>query len=151
MPPVRSGGGVSAATDLISDGSDTRFGASAGLRGFLFQGAGGVARNHRAGWHVLGNNTACANDGVFTDGNSAQQGRAGTDGRAALDPRSNALPIRLGLQRAVRVRGSRIAIIDKSDIVPDKNLVFQRHALADKGVAGYLAAVADPPTITHIE
>jgi hypothetical protein len=51
------------------------------------------------------------------------------------------------LQAAVGGRGTGEAIIGERDIVPDENLIFQRHTFTDECVARNLAAVANLGTL----
>jgi hypothetical protein len=53
------------------------------------------------------------------------------------------VPVRFGLELAVRSRRAWIAIIDKRDIVPNENAFFDCDAFADEGVAGNFATRPD--------
>lgn len=107
------------------------------------QNARRITGDDRVGWDVLCDHTAGANHCVFTDGDTAQNGRARTDRSAPFDPRPDALPILLGLQTAIPVGGLGIEIVDESDVMPHEHFVFQDDAFANEGVAGNLAPVAD--------
>src|SRR5437867_10987925 len=52
-------------------------------------------------------------------------------------------PVLLGLQRAVRVRGTRVGIVDEGDPVADEHVVLDRDAFADERVARNLTILAD--------
>ncbi len=52
-------------------------------------------------------------------------------------------PIRLGLKGTAGVGRPGVPVIDEGDVVADKHPVANGHALADKGVTGYLAVLAD--------
>ena len=47
------------------------------------------------------------------------------------------------------IRRPRIPVINKNDAVPHKNFRFDGHAFADKGVARYLAALANLRALLH--
>src|SRR5262245_27514225 len=53
------------------------------------------------------------------------------------------MPVRFGLELAVRSRRARIAIIDKRHTVPNENAFFDCDAFADKAVAGNFATRPD--------
>ena len=53
------------------------------------------------------------------------------------------MPVIFGLQLAVLSHCPWVKVIGESNIVADKHVVFYRHPLADKGVAGYLTALAN--------
>ena len=93
--------------------------------------------------YIFGDHTAGADHGIFSHGNAAEQRGAGTDGGPFLDGCRNADPVIFCLKLTVICRGPGILIIDKRDIVTDKNIVLDGDAFADKGVAGNLAVLAD--------
>src|SRR3984893_2825961 len=103
----------------------------------------GVSSNRGIGRHVFGYDTTCADDCVFAHGDAAKQSYARTDRGAAFDQGDFATPIVFGLQLAVAVGCARITIVDKSDAVPDKDVVFQGYAFTNKSVTRNLAARAD--------
>jgi hypothetical protein len=53
------------------------------------------------------------------------------------------VPVRFGLELAVRSRRARIAIIDECDIMPNENALFDCDAFADEGVARDFATRPD--------
>ena len=105
--------------------------------------SGGVSGHDGIGGNIAGDHAARANDRAPAHRDPAQKGRAGPDGGAALHPRRNALPIRLGLQSSAFVGGAGVEIVDEGDVVPHENIVLQNHPFANEGVAGDFAAMAD--------
>jgi hypothetical protein len=55
----------------------------------------------------------------------------------------DASPIRIGLQLTIIIRGAGMEVVDKGDIVPDEDPVFERHAFANEGMARNFATVPD--------
>jgi hypothetical protein len=45
------------------------------------------------------------------------------------------LPISFGLQLARGIYGSRILVVDEANVMANKNVIFDRDAFADEGVA----------------
>jgi hypothetical protein len=47
------------------------------------------------------------------------------------------------LELSVGIRSAGIQIVNKSDVVPDENVVLQSHSFADESMAGDLTPVSD--------
>ncbi len=93
--------------------------------------------------HVLSHDGTGTDDGAFTDGDSAEDGGGGADGGAAMDFSRHDLPVGLSLEGTVGVSGGGKLVVDKRNIVADKNLVPDLDPFAYEGVAGDLAVSAD--------
>ena len=102
----------------------------------------GVADHHVARGYVLGYDGAGANQGVSPDGDAAHDDRAAADACPPTNSRRHRFPVLFGLRQSAG-RGARIGIVDEDDAMTHEDLILDRHALADKGVAGDLAAGAD--------
>src|SRR5262249_38712750 len=76
---------------------------------------------------------------------------ARADGCATLDERGPHLPVFFRLQATTGHGCSRNAIIDEDHTVSDKNVVLDDNALADEGVAGYLAATANRGVFLYLD
>ena len=107
------------------------------------QNPGRVSRHDRVTGNIFGDYAASAHDGVLANAGVGENGCAGADRCALLDDRLLDLPIGFGLQASSVRGGPGIAIVDEDYPVSDKDVVLNDDAFADKGVAGYLAALAD--------
>ena len=81
-----------------------------------------------------------ADDGILSHRKVGEDGCSRTNRSALLDHRSLDFPVGFSLQVPVRC-GSRIAVVNKRDTVPDENIVFDGHAFTYEGVAGDFAAL----------
>ena len=61
------------------------------------------ARHDRIGGHVVRHHGSGADQRPLADGHAAQDDRSAADRRASAHARGNDFPVRLGLQRAVRL------------------------------------------------
>src|SRR5882762_677761 len=104
---------------------------------------GGISGHNGVRRYVLGYDAACSDNGVLTDSQIAENRGAGPDGCSLSNQGLFYFPVRFCLQLAGWGCRARIGIIDKGHAVPDEDVVFDLHALANKGVAGNLAASAD--------
>jgi hypothetical protein len=109
----------------------------------FFQNARRVSCDYCVGRDISGHHAAGADDGVFADGDAAEDGGVGAKRSPCLDDRGNDLPVGLGLQTAAVAGGSGVEVVDEHDAVADEDIVLNGHALADKGVALDLAVSAD--------
>src|SRR6202050_1152529 len=113
--------------------------------------AGRMTGHHRMGGHIARNQSARADHRTFSNGDAAHN-----DGSATYrSPFTNSgffhLPVALGLERAVPVDGARKPIVDKNHAMSDEHPVLDHDARADKGVAGDLAALADPRLLLNLD
>ena len=92
---------------------------------------------------ILDDDAAGAYDCAGADGDAAEDSGVGADGSALFDHRRDYRPVFFGLKPAGFAGGPGVAVVDEHHTVADKNPVFDGHALADKGVAGYFAVLAD--------
>src|SRR5262249_32052257 len=113
--------------------------------------AGGVAGDHRAVRDVVRDDASRADDRLLTDGDAAQDRRAGADRRAPPHEWRLAPPVGGGLQRPRLGRRARIPVVDEDHAVPDEDLVLERHALADEAVARDLAAPANDRVLLDLD
>ena len=116
-----------------------------------FQGSRGIARHSRIRRDVFGDNTAGPNNGVFADSDAAQQRCARTDGSAALNQRSLAIPIFFGLEFSQGARCSWVAIIDKRDPVSDEYLGLDGYAFANERMTRDLATSSDSRALLNLD
>ena len=98
----------------------------------FFENASGVARNDGVGRHVFGNDAAGADNRVFANGDATEQCGAGANGGALFDQRGDTVPVFFGLELAVAVGRTRIEVVDEGDVVPDKDVIFECDAFAEK-------------------
>jgi hypothetical protein len=92
-----------------------------------------IPRDHAAG----------ADQGIFPDGDAAEQDRAGANGGAALDQGGNTIPVGFRLQLSIFIGCARIQVIGKNHVVTDEDILFQGHAFANETMAGNFTAMAD--------
>src|SRR5207253_3675520 len=117
----------------------------------FFEQTCGIPGKCSIGRHVPGYNTTRTDDCVFADGDSAKQSYAGADRGAAFDKGYFATPVIFALQLAVAVGCAWITIVDESDAVPDKDVVFQGHALTNKCVTRNFAARPDSGVLLDLD
>jgi len=91
---------------------------------------GRVSGNRGVWGDVFCHNATGADNRVFADRHAAKQRRAGTDRGAASNDGSFATPVLFRLQVAIAIRCTRILVVDKSNAVPDEDVV------ADGEIAG---------------
>ena len=99
----------------------------------------------------MGDDAACADNGVLADHHIGQNGRARADRGAGLDTRRLHFPVALGLEIAGFGGRARIGIVDERDAVADKHVILDRHAFADEGVARDLAAPSDRRVLLNFD
>src|SRR5687767_13811846 len=85
--------------------------------------SGRVPSHHSILRHVSGYYRAGPHDGSFSDAHAAKNGDTGTYGSALLHVSFHTVPIRIGLQRAIRVGCPGKLIVDESDIMPHKYII----------------------------
>src|SRR2546426_464638 len=107
------------------------------------QHSGRVARDDGERWHVLRHDAPGPHQRALPDRQAAEDHGAAADGSAALDPRRDHGPVRVGLERPIRVRRLGIGVVDEDHVVADEALVVDDHALADERVGRDLAVLAD--------
>jgi hypothetical protein len=107
----------------------------------------GVPEHDRSWRYVLRDDSARAHHGARADAHAGQQHRAGTNRRAALDPRRHRLRLILSAARVlvVRERGVRPDehVIGDSQPVPQLHAALDRHAIADDDVVLDEDVIAD--------
>src|SRR5712692_9185027 len=103
----------------------------------------GIPKDNGVRRHVSGNHAACAYDGIFPNRDVRQDRASRPDRSAFLHERLFDLPVCFGLELAAVCGSAGIDVIDESDVVANKNVVFDVYAFTYKGVAGNLAALAD--------
>src|SRR5262249_46211215 len=86
----------------------------------------------------------------LADRDTAQDGRAGSDGGTAPDEGRNTRPVRFGLRSSVR-RRARVLVVDERHIVSDEHVVLDRDALADERVARDLDVPPDPSAFLDLD
>ena len=111
---------------------------------------GRVSGDDRIGRYVLRHDSAGADERVLTDRDIGQDRGARSNRGAFADQGSFDLPVRFGLDLPIR-RSSGIGIIDKHDTVADEDVIFDVHAFANKGMAGYLAVLADRSILLDLD
>ena len=97
--------------------------------------------------NIAGHDAAGADDRMFADDQSAEDRTTRSDRRPTADPRFEQFPVSLPLRLTIATRRARIAVIGKHHPVADEYLVLDGHSLANKRVAGDLAACADPDSL----
>src|SRR6185295_6535627 len=102
-----------------------------------------VADHDRVRRHVASHHTAGADQRVLTNHHIRQDGRSRSNRRTLLDQRDFDLPILLCLKCTCLARRTREGVVDKRDVVSDKDLIFDRHAFTNEGVARYFAPLAN--------
>jgi hypothetical protein len=102
-----------------------------------------ITYHHRPRRDIFRYHTPGANHGAFTNRNPAKQGDPRTNRGVSFYQSGNTFPISFRLQLAIDIRGPGMEIVGKGDIMTDENFVFERHPLADKGMARNFAAVSD--------
>ena len=94
--------------------------------------------------YIFSDNAAGADDGVFTDGDSAEDGGIGADGGTFFvwlsDTTSQSDSV---LKSAGICGGTWVKVVGEHDAVADEDFVFDGDAFADEGVALDLAVFAD--------
>ena len=116
--------GMEGAVDIIHGGGDTRR----------------VAIDDGVGRHVLGDNRACANEGVFADDDPGQDGHVDTDARAAFDGRAAGMGA-FGAQGA--------HVVGNGDTGSQEGVVFDGGELGHVDVAVDLDVVADAAAVVN--
>ena len=86
---------------------------------------------------------AGADQRVLANHHIRQDGCSRSNRRTFLDQRDLDFPILLRLERPCLARRTRKRVVDERDIVSDKDLVFDRHAFTNEGMARYFAPTAD--------
>src|SRR5262245_62098596 len=81
---------------------------------------------------------------MLTDDYAGEDGRPGPDRGSSPHQRGLDHPVLRGLGFPRRRRRPRIGVVDEGHAVADEDLVLDRHALADEGVARNLASPAHP-------
>ena len=100
--------------------------------------------DHDSGWRdVPGDNATGANDGILTDDHSGKNRCPGAYRGPLFHEGVFDHPIGLCLQLSVHCGCAGVGVIDKSDIVPDKNIVLYSDTFADEGVTGDFAVFTD--------
>jgi hypothetical protein len=103
---------------------------------------GRVARPYLTRGNIAENQTSCPDKGMFADPDSAEDGDTGTDGGTSADDCADYLPVSISDLVAAFIRCTWISIVDKGDIVPDKDIVFDNHAFTNKRVTRYFTVSA---------
>src|ERR1700742_207857 len=111
---------------------------------------GRIAGHDGIGRNIFGDHAARPDNRVFTNGGVAQDGGSRSDRRALLHNRAFDLPVGFRLEVPVRRRGPRVAVVDEGHAVTDEDVIFDDHALADKGMAGDLAAPPNPGVLLNL-
>ena len=111
---------------------------------------GRIAHDGRIGSYIFRNDRACADDRPFANRYTAEYGRPAANTGAAFDHRRHRFPIVLSLQLAFGVSRARDFVIDEGDAVADKDFVFDRHAFADKTVAGDFTVATDARVLLNL-
>src|SRR2546428_1132789 len=93
--------------------------------------------------HVAGHDAAGPDDGILPDDHVREDCRPGPDRRASPHQRGLDLPVLLALEFPRRSRRPWIGVVDEGDAVADEDVILDRHAFTDEGVARNLAAPAD--------
>src|ERR1700733_4009022 len=119
--------------------------------GKIFKDPGGIARDVSIGRHLFGNHVSRADSGVLSDNDPSQESRPGTDRCAPLHNGALASPVRFRLNLPICIRRSRIPVVDESNIVANEHFGLNRHSLANKCMAGYLAAGADFRSLLNLD
>jgi hypothetical protein len=94
------------------------------------------------GWDVAGNHGTRPDERSFPDRHATHHHGTTADRRTAADACGHNLPVNLGLECTTH-RRPRVTIVDEEYTVPEKNLILDRHALADERVRRHLAASTD--------
>src|SRR2546425_6701390 len=93
--------------------------------------------------HVAGDDAAGPDDGILPDDHVREDCRPGPDRCAFPHQRGLDLPVLLALEFPRRSRRPWIGVVDEGDAVADEDVVLDRHAFTDEGVARNLAPPAD--------
>src|SRR6516225_1273919 len=100
--------------------------------------------------HVFRDDRAGANERIFPYGDAGQDRRIRAYRSARLHDRRDEGPILGPLHGAVGIRGPRALIVCEHDAVTDENIVFYRHALADKTMRRDLTILADTHPLLYL-
>src|SRR6516162_10741073 len=100
--------------------------------------------------HVFRDDRAGANERILPYGDAGQDRRIRAYRSARLHNRWDEGPILGALHGAVGIRGPRALIVCEHDAVTDGNIVFYRHALADKTMRRDLTILADNHPLLHL-
>src|SRR3989441_2689849 len=92
--------------------------------------------------YVAGDDTAGPDDGILPDDHVREDRCPGPDRRAFPHQRCLDLLVVPGLKSPSRGRRPRVGVVDEGDAVADENVVLNRHAFADEGVARNLTPPA---------
>ena len=99
----------------------------------------GIARNDSMRRHVPGHNGPGADNGTFTDCDTAQNCRIGTDRGTFANKCLCDLPVFLGLKTATVRSRTGILVVCETDTMAYKTLILDVHAFADERMARDLA------------
>src|SRR5207249_7253915 len=102
-----------------------------------------IPSHNRIVGHVAGHDAAGPDDGILTDDHVREDRRPGPDRRAFPHQRCLNLPVLPGLELPRRSRRPWIGVVDEGDAVANEDVVLDRHAFTDEGVARNLAPPAD--------
>src|SRR5438309_4489262 len=102
-----------------------------------------IPSHNRIVGHIAGHNAAGPADGVLPDDHVREYGHPGPDRRAFSHQRGLDLPVLPGLEFPRRSRRPRIRVVDEGDAMADEDVILDRHAFTDEGVARNLAPPAD--------
>src|SRR5271156_1898980 len=103
-----------------------------------------ISSNDSVRGDILRDDATSAYNRVLADVGVRKNRGARADGCTFPDDSAFDLPVSFSLQISFEGRGTGIAVIDERHSVPDEDVVLDDHAFADKRVAGYFAALADP-------
>ncbi len=118
---------------------------------FAAQGSRRVSRYCGISGHIIYYDGSGSDQRVLANGHAAQDSCPTTDAGTALDCRRDDLPVRIGLQRATHLCGTRILVIDKDDAVTDKDFVLDRHPFTNKRVARDFAVATYPGASLNLD
>src|SRR5260370_12881816 len=99
-----------------------------------FQNLRGIPGHNAVRRDVPGHYAPGADHGKFTDGDSTQQGGAGTDGGAPLYQSRFTSPFLLRFQLSIGVGGTRIMVVDEGAILPDQYFFLHSNSSDTKRV-----------------
>src|ERR1041385_5867622 len=110
-----------------------------------------VSHDRGLGRHIFGYDRAGAHHCAFANRHAAENRGPAADAGAPLYNGRNHRPITRDLPGSVRVGSAGNLIVNKSDAVPDEDLVFDRHTFADEAMTGDFAVAADTGTLLDLD
>src|SRR5262249_19492353 len=102
-----------------------------------------IAEDQRMRGHVVGDDSACADQGKAANRDPAANHRATADRRSISDQRGRDFPVRRALQLTIRSDRAREEVVGEADVRADEDAVLDGQPFEERAVVLYLDAGAD--------